>query len=424
MNRQACLDWTHSESFKTITTSLYGVRNSLHQSERYEHLIQTFTQHFPDAHDLNMFSASGRIEVGGNHTDHQLGQVLAAAIHLDTVAVVQKRDDMIIQVIAKGYEIQAVNLTNLEIQKDEYYTSMGLIRGLAFYFKELTHSLGGFNAYIESDVFSGSGLSSSAAFEVLIAQILNHLYGHQTLDASTLAIISQKAENTYFNKPCGLMDQMAIAQGGFCAIDFYHKDTPVVTPIKSKNLLNEYEVCLVQTGGSHADLSFAYAQITEDMRLVSEAFKVTHLSRVNPHEFETKLSTLNQTLPTRALLRAHHYFEEIKRVDRLKEAIQTENTPLFLETIIASGRSSYMYLQNIMHPTSEAQPLALALAMAERLLSKDGAWRVHGGGFGGTILLFVPKPSLDSVKAEFESVYGPNSFITVHIRPLGVTCLI
>lgn len=424
MNPKSCCEWTHSTDFQTHSENLYGPHYSNRQSERYENLIHRFIEHFPTAQDIHVFSASGRIEVGGNHTDHQLGQVLAAAIHLDTVAVVEKRTDLVINVMAQGYTIQAVDLSNLDIHEDEFYTSMGLIRGLAFYFKELTHNLGGFNAYIESDVFSGSGLSSSAAFEVLIAQILNQLYGHNALDASTLAIISQKAENNYFNKPCGLMDQMAIAQGGFCAIDFYHKDEPVITPIQAKDLLKDYEVCLVQTGGSHADLSFAYAQITQDMRLVSEAFKVTHLSRIPVGDFEARLPQLNQTLPTRALLRAHHYFEEIKRVEILKTAILNQDTPTFLNTIIASGRSSYMYLQNIMHPSSEAQPLALALALAERLLHEDGAWRVHGGGFGGTILLFVPKTKVPLVKNAFEEIYGKSSFIPVHIRPIGATQLI
>lgn len=423
MTKHDLLKWIESSKFQEKAELLYGPYGD-GQAKRYRSLVETFSHHFPQSQDLSMFSASGRIEVSGNHTDHQLGQVIAAAIHLDTLAVVSKNQDNIIRVQAEGYSIDPVDLSDLSAQSSEYYTSMGLIRGIAYYFKERTGVIGGFDAVVTSDVFSGSGLSSSAAFEVLMAAILNTLYGDNVLNRSQLAQISQKAENVYFNKPCGLMDQMAIAQGNFCYIDFYDKDQPIVEPLASGQLLKDYTLCLVQTGGSHADLSFAYAQITNDLKDVSHAFNESVLSRVSPDEFKARLSQLKETLPTRALLRAHHYFEEIKRVQRLKKAILENNTDAFLNIIIESGQSSYMYLQNIMHPSSEQQPLALALALAEQSLRHKGAWRVHGGGFGGTILMVVPNSEVSSLKMEFETIYGSKSFIPVHLRPEGVTQVI
>lgn len=419
MNKHDLQNWIISPEFEKKASHLYGPY-ATSQAQRYLKLVDTFGLTFNNTEHLSIFSASGRIEVSGNHTDHQLGHVIAAAIHLDTLAVVSKNEENIVRVMAEGYSIDPVNLDQLDALSSEYYTSMGLIRGIAHYFKELTGVCGGFNAVVTSDVFSGSGLSSSAAFEVLIAAIFNMLYGHDQLTRSQLAQLSQKAENVYFNKPCGLMDQMAIAQGNFCYIDFYDKDQPQVEPLAAKNLLKDYTLCLVQTGGSHADLSFAYAQITSDLKLVSNAFNESVLSRVSPDEFKKRLPELNESLPTRALLRAHHYFEEVKRVETLKKAILTNDTPSFLKNIIESGQSSYMYLQNIMHPTSEHQPLALALALAEQALRQQGAWRVHGGGFGGTILVVVPNQKVQEINVLFESIYGPHSFIPVHLRPEGV----
>lgn len=413
-----------SQEFKNICLTLYGKQFSLNQKERYLNVIAKYQTKFEQVEDLHLFSASGRIEVCGNHTDHQLGQVIAAAIHLDTIAIVSKNNLNRIRVFAEGYDIKEVDLSDLSIHKDEYFTSMALIRGIAFYVKEISASLGGFDAYISSDVFSGSGLSSSASFEVLIAEILNQLYASNILTKTQCAQISQKAENNYFNKPCGLMDQMAIAQGNFCFIDFYDKDNPNVIPLKSNDLLDGYTICLLQTGGSHADLSFAYQQITQDLKDVSNFFKQSVLSRVDVNEFHTSLPQLNKALPTRSLLRAHHYFEEIKRVQTIRESIIQNDIERFKQTIIESGYSSYMYLQNIMHPTSDDQPLALSLALAEENLRHTGAWRVHGGGFGGTILMIVPEHQVDALSKQFSAIYGEENFIPVHIRSIGVVQII
>ena len=424
MKLQELRNYCEGIEFKDWALKLYGSDFSKNQASRYKKAISKFESLYPNNQEGHLFSASGRIEVSGNHTDHQLGSVIAAAIHLDTIAVVSKNEDNIIRVHAEGYDIKEVNLNDLSIIESEYFTSMALIRGIAKQVKELTNKVGGFDAYITSDVFSGSGLSSSASFEVLITEILNQLYAEGQLSRTQLAQISQYAENNYFNKPCGLMDQMAIAQGNFCFIDFYNKENPEVIPLTSNDLLDGYTICLLQTGGSHADLSHAYAQITEDLKAVSKHFNEAYLSRVDEEAFREQLSVLNEKLPTRALLRAHHYYEEIKRVQNIRIAILENDIENFKKGLIESGYSSYMYLQNIMHPTSDKQPLALALALAEEQLRNTGAWRVHGGGFGGTILMIVPNENVQLLKSILEDVYGENNFIPVHIRPIGVTQII
>lgn len=424
MNDLELKTYLDSSEFKTSCLELYGSNFNAKQKDRYLKAIDAFKIHFKDTSDLHLFSASGRIEVSGNHTDHQLGQVIAAAIHLDSLAVVSKNSLNTIRVFAEGYEINDVSLDDLTIHENEFYTSMGLIRGISNYVKEYCSEIGGFDAYVTSDVFSGSGLSSSASFEVLIAEILNQLYGQGKCSRTQLAQIAQKSENNYFNKPCGLMDQMAIAQGSFCFIDFYDKENPKVVPLISKDLLNDYTICLVQTGGSHSDLSHAYAQITEDLKLVSTYFNQNYLSRVEESDFKDRLNDLNKKVPTRALLRAHHYFAEINRVQNTVKAIKDNDIESFKKNIIESGYSSYMYLQNIMHPRSNEQPLALALALAEDALRNTGAWRVHGGGFGGTILMIVPNQNVNTLKSTFENIFGNDTFIPVHIRPIGVTQII
>jgi len=400
-------------------TELYGREQLSFQRARYSAMAEHYRTIFN--HDsVDIFSASGRIEVGGNHTDHQLGRVLAMAVDLDSVAFVSRNDDMIIRVMSKDYDIKPVDLCDLTVNQDEYYTTMGLIRGIAHYFKEATGHLGGFDATIESTVFSGSGLSSSASIEVLLVKILDAYYGSGTLNESDYAIISQKTENTYFNKPCGLMDQMVIAHGGFCAIDFYDKNNPVVKKIDSHNLFEPFDLCLVQCGGSHADLSLDYAEIFEDCKLLSMAFNQSTLSRVNPNDFYSQLPRLNEQFDTRIILRGHHFFQENNRVLELMEALDTSNINTFLTLILASGRSSYTNLQNVWNKHSSKQGLALALMMAEQVLDGQGAFRVHGGGFAGTILLFVPKTLTPTIKSKFNAVFGEGSFIQIRLREAGV----
>lgn len=410
--------WT--ETFEQTLENLYGPEQLETQRIRYLNLLSRFQEVVPEVEDFDVFSASGRIEVGGNHTDHQLGRVLAMAVDLDTLAFVHKNEDNVIRLVSKDYAIAPVVLDDLSIREDEYYTTMGIIRGLAKYFKEIHGVVGGFDAYVESNVLSGSGMSSSASIEVLIAKILDTYYGSDQLSVSDYAILSQKAENDYFNKPCGLMDQMVIAHGGFCAIDFYDKENPKVEQIDSRGMLEDVDICLVQSGGSHADLSDDYAEITKDCKALSQYFNQDYLSRVSFEDFYSELPKLHESLDTRILLRGYHFFKENERVLDLMQALENQDLPRFMDHIIASGNSSYHYLQNVLNKRDNKQGLALALMLAEHHLENRGAWRVHGGGFAGTILMFVPKAKTKELKQAFENVFGLNSFIQIRLRREGV----
>lgn len=413
-------EWVWTEAFESKLEHLYGPEQIEKQRIRYLHLLSRFQEVFPESSEFDVFSASGRIEVGGNHTDHQLGRVLAMAVDLDTVAFVRKNNDNIIRLVSKDYEIAPIELTDLSVHEDEYYTTMGIIRGLAHYFHEIHGTVGGFDAYVESNVFSGSGLSSSASVEVLIAKILDEYYGSNKMTVSDYAIISQKAENNYFNKPCGLMDQMVIAHGGFCAIDFYDKDHPVVNKVDAQGMFDTMDICLVQSGGSHADLSEDYAEIFRDCKALSQYFDESYLSRVKFDDFYQSLPDLNQKFDTRVILRGYHFFKENNRVLDLMDSLNKHDLESFLTYILASGNSSYHYLQNVLNKHDSKQGLALALMMAENHLAGKGAWRVHGGGFAGTILMFVPKQLTTSLKSSFEAVFGEGSFIQIRLREDGV----
>ena len=409
-----------SPSFQAELEKLYGIHQVEAQIERYSTIYQRFIDRFPTVSTFEIFSSSGRIEVGGNHTDHQLGRVLAMSVDLDTVAFASKNDRNIIRFVSKDYQIEPISCDDLSIQPKEYFTTMGLIRGLAHGFKEIHGCVGGFDSYVESSVMSGSGLSSSASVEVLIAKILDSYYGSHMMSVSDYAIIAQKAENNYFNKPCGLMDQMVIAHGGFCAINFYDKSKPVVTKVDSHGMFDSMDICLVQSGGSHADLSNDYAEIFTDCKDISHYFNQEVLSRVDEKQFNKELKTLYTRFDTRAILRAHHFFKENNRVLDLMEDLKQGNLASFLQHIIDSGLSSMNYLHNTWNKHSNKQGLALALMMAEDHLKGKGAYRVHGGGFAGTILLFVPKQDTQSLKKSYEAVFGKGSFIQIRLREVGV----
>jgi galactokinase len=409
-----------SPAFQNELEKLYGKQQVPSQTERYLTIYQRFLDRFPNVSTFDIFSSSGRIEVGGNHTDHQLGRVLAMSVDLDTVAFACRNDQNVIHFVSKDYQIEPISCEDLSVHPEEYFTTMGLIRGLAFNFKEIHGSVGGFDAYVESSVMSGSGLSSSASVEVLIAKILDTYYGSNKMSVSDYAIIAQKAENNYFNKPCGLMDQMVIAHGGFCAIDFYDKSNPVVTKVDAHGMFDSMDICLVQSGGSHADLSGDYAEIFHDCKEISNYFNQEVLSRVNEENFNRELRTLYTRFDTRALLRAHHFFQENKRVLKLMDDLKQGNLPSFIQHIIDSGLSSMNYLQNTWNKHSHKQGLALALMMAEDQLKGKGAYRVHGGGFAGTILLFIPKQDTESIKMSYEAVFGKECFIQIRLREVGV----
>ena len=367
------------------------------------------------------FSAPGRTELSGNHTDHQRGRVLAAAVDLDTQAAVRENGTNLIRIQSQGYPLCQVDVTSLMPRQEELNSTPALIRGVAARFHQLGCQVKGFDAYVESTVLPGSGLSSSAAFEVLIGTIINHLFFDAKASAPQVAMIGQYAENVYFGKPSGLLDQMASSSGGLVAIDFKHADAKV-TPLSYDFTQKGYALVVVNTGGSHADLTDCYASIPAEMRQVAACFGETDLRRIRPEQFFQELGNLRNKVSDRALMRAIHYYGENVRVDRQVEALKADDMEGFKEQIIASGRSSYMYLQNV-YAKEDQQQLSLALAIAEHLLNGKGAWRVHGGGFAGTTLNFVPNDMLPKFIEKMETVFGVRSCQVLDIRPEGAAYL-
>ncbi len=403
---------------------LYGRRDGMlvEQTGRYIGLLKRNEELFHENREVLMISAPGRTEIGGNHTDHNRGRVLAAAINLDTLSAVSARDDMMVEIHSDGYPAIKVDLGSLDVVEKEKGKTHALVRGVAARMAELGYKIGGFNAAVTSNVMSGSGLSSSAAFEVMTCAIFDALYNGFTIDYKTRAKISQYAENVYFGKPSGLLDQMASSAGGLVTVDFKHDD-PDVRPMHFDFAKYGYSLVVVATGGNHADLTDDYAAIPAEMKKVAALFNEPYLRRVRPEEFYQALPTLRGKVSDRALLRAMHFFEEDERVVRQVAALDRNDLFAFLWEIICSGRSSYMYLQNV-YANPKDQSLSLALAMAEHMmLDKDGAWRVHGGGFAGTTLNFVPDKLLNQFIETMEGTFGEHCCNVLDIRPEGAAVL-
>lgn len=400
---------------------LYGDRDGMlvEQTARYTGLIKRHEELFHETEqDILLVSAPGRTEIGGNHTDHNRGRVLAAAVNLDTLAAVSARKDMEVHIYSEGYEPLVLDLTGLDVVEAEKGTTASLVRGVAARMKELGYQIGGFNAAVTSSVASGSGLSSSAAFEVMTCAILDELYNGFSIDFITRAKISQYAENVYFGKPSGLLDQMASSAGGLVTVDF-RSDDPEVRAMNFDFAKYGYALVVVATGGSHADLTDDYAAIPAEMKQVAACFNEPYLRRVRPEEFYQAMPKLRGKVSDRALLRAMHFFEEDERVLRQVAALDRNDLFAFMWEIICSGRSSYMFLQNV-YARSEDQSLSLALALAEHLLAdKDGAWRIHGGGFAGTTLNFVPAAQLRHFIDTMENAFGEHCCHVLDIRPEG-----
>ena len=383
-------------------------------------LAESFKKDFGSEKEVRFFSAPGRTEVGGNHTDHNNGKVLAAAINLDAVAMVEKRDDLIINVNSQGYSPLTVDAGDLSIKDDEAGKSNALIRGICARFKELGYNYGGFNASVTSEVLSGSGLSSSAAYEVLIGTILNYLYNDGKISAVEIACISQYAENVYFKKPCGLMDQTACSVGGFVQIDFEDTSAPVINKVDFDMEKYGYNLCIVDTGGNHADLTGDYAAIRKEMNSVAEFFGKDVLRRVDECEVFANIGKIREKTGDRAIERAIHFYNENKRVDRLANALAKGDFDEFKSIIIESGKSSYMYNQNCFTLSNPAeQPVALALCVMEELLKGKGAYRVHGGGFAGTVQAFVPACETEGFVNAMRGIFGENSCYILNIRSHG-----
>ncbi|MBR5783426.1 MAG: galactokinase [Clostridia bacterium] len=390
------------------------------QEKRFADVSATFEKEFGQKPE-HLFSAPGRSEICGNHTDHNMGKVLAAAIDLDIAAAVSKRDDNKVVIASDCFCTSCVDLSDLSVDKNIYGTSAAIVKGVAAGMKNDGFAVGGFNVYEVSDVLKGSGMSSSAAFEILIATILSYLYNDGKLDAVRAAQLSQYAENVYFGKPSGLMDQMACSVGGFVEIEFADEKNPVVTPLSFDFAATGYRLVITDCHADHADATADYAAIREDMAAVAGYFGKSCLREVDEREFMRSLEGARAACGDLPLMRAVHFFEENKRVTAAADALKAGDFEAFKRCIISSGRSSFMYLQNIYSAGSpRAQALSLALCISEKLLAPvGGAWRVHGGGFGGTIQAFVPPENTAEYIAAMEALFGQGCCYQVSVRPKG-----
>ena len=392
------------------------------QSARYGALADAFRGQF--GREPEMFvSAPGRTEVVGNHTDHQNGKVLAASVNLDTVAAVAPRPDTRVVLYSAGYDKPFdVDIADDAVQENEKESTFALIRGVAARLKQLGYKVGGFDASVTSTVFKGSGLSSSAAFEVMLVAAFDALYNGWVIDPKLNAQISQYAENVYFGKPSGLLDQSASAVGGLVTMDFAQ------SPASVEKLTYDfgakgYAVCVVSAGGEHGNLTADYAAVPAEMKSVAEAMGAKLLYEITPEQLFAALPKLKNRVSDRAILRAFHFVDETRRVEKAVAALRADDLGAFFQTVIDSGESSWKLLQNLHVPASDNQEMPLALEMSRRMLSGRGAWRIHGGGFAGTILAFVPFDLLDGYRAAMDGVFGEKATTVLAIRPEGVVCI-
>ena len=366
------------------------------------------------------FSAPGRTEIGGNHTDHQRGRVLAAAVNLDTRAAVRVNGTGTIRILSKGYPMCQVDLAELTPVESEINSTPALIRGVAARFAQMGCQVRGFDAYCESTVLPGSGLSSSAAYEVLIGTIINGLFFDGTVSQPEIAQIGQYAENVFFGKPCGLMDQMASAVGNLVTIDFFDKDHPIIEPVDFDFASCGHALCIIDSQASHADLTDEYAAIPGELKAVCAHFGKDVLSQIPETDFYAQIPALRKECGDRAVLRAIHFYQENARVPQQVAALKAGDFDAFLTLVKQSGYSSYMYLQNVIPAGYKAhQDVAVSLALCEHYLNGRGAYRVHGGGFAGTVQAFVPFDLLDAFKAGIDAVLGDGACHVLSIRPQG-----
>ena len=390
-----------------------------YQKDRYANALNKFIELYGDE-NVSIYSAAGRSEISGNHTDHQHGRVLAGSINLDAIGVVARQDN-VINVVSDSFNIAPIHLNDLEKKDEEEGTSEALIRGVVSKLKELGYNIGGFKAFITSDVLVGAGLSSSAAFETIIGTIIDGLYNDMSIDMVTIAKVGQYAENVYFGKPCGLMDQCACAVGGLISIDFKDTEHPVVNHVDVDFSKYDHSLCIVDTKGSHADLTDAYGAIPTEMKDVAHFFGKEFLREVDEKEFFDHLADVRAAVKNdREILRAIHFFKENARVPQIVEALNNDDFDLFKKLIKESGNSSYKYLQNVYADFDyKHQAVSAGLALSEIVLGNHGVSRVHGGGFAGTIQAFVENDFVPEYKKEIEKLFGEGSCHVLKVRKLG-----
>lgn len=403
---------------------LYGEKALGVQRERYCRAIDCFIENFGEK-DVELISAPGRTEIGGNHTDHQHGRVVAAAVDMDILAVAAKVEDFTIHLQSEGYPMNYVDLSDLEIHSEEINKSNSLLRGVCSRFRQLGRKIGGMEVYTTNNVLKGSGLSSSASFEVLVGSLLNYLYNQGEISPVEIAKTGQYAENVYFGKPSGLLDQSASAVGGFAAMDFRNPEEPEIERIDFDVERYGYTLGIVDTGGNHTDLTPDYAAVPQEMGNVAHFFQKGVLRDVEESVFFSSIPELRTVCRDRAVLRAIHFFQENQRAADLAGYLKEGNFNAFLDTVSASGDSSFMYLQNTYSPSHpEEQGIPLALALCKGFLKGKGACRVHGGGFAGAVQVYVPLEMVSEFRQKAEAVFGEGTFHPLRVRPCGAYCLL
>ena len=416
------LEMLRSGKADALLKILYGSKPGVlkNQVERYTHAITEFQSLYPDRNDIELFSSPGRTEVGGNHTDHNAGRVLAAAVDLDVLAVVSRTNANAIRIMSEGYSRDTVELDQLAPVESEKFTSAALTRGVCSRMKALGYSIGGFDAYATSSIPKGAGLSSSAAFEVLVTVIENELYNAACVDAVLRAQIAQYAENHFFGKPCGLEDQSACAVGGLVTIDFKDFEHPVIRRVNFDFAASGYSVVIVDTGGNHADLNDDYIALEHEMKEVARAFGGQVLREFSKEKVLSSIPFLRTRVNDRAILRAIHFYDDDQRVVEQVQALEQNEFDRFLSLVIDSGHSSWMLCQNCMlNQNYEEQGITVGLTVSDNILRGRGAWRVHGGGFAGTIQVFAPDDLLEKYMRELSSIFGADACHELMIRPAG-----
>lgn len=395
------------------------------QKPRYIETLEAFGELFGWDRDVSVVSAPGRTEVCGNHTDHNNGKVLAASINLDAIAVVSPNNDNIVRVKSKGHKMNVVDLNDLEPREANYSNSTSMVQGVMAGIKNLGFTVEGFDACTTSDVMGGSGLSSSAAFEVLLGTILSYTFNDGKISPVDIAKVAQYSENVFFGKPCGLLDQMASSVGTFVTIDFESTESPVIKKVDFDFAQSGHSLCIVDTGGNHSDLTDDYAAVRGEMESVAKALGKKVLREISKEDFFASIPQLKGKVNDRAIIRAIHFYNENERVEKAVACLENNDFEGFKNVILDSGFSSYMYNQNVYTPKNPTeQKISLALAISNQILAGKGAWRVHGGGFAGTIQAFVPNDLLEEYKATIESVFGAGSCYVLIIRPVGGTKVI
>ena len=420
MDAKTLINEIENAKYDELLLDIYVDESKIsYQKHRYVKAIEKYISIFGND-DIEIYSAPGRSEVGGNHTDHQHGEILAASINNDAIAIVKPLEEMVVKIISDGYEMITVDLNNIESLEKEKESTISLIKGVLYKMVEFGYKIGGFQAYITSDVLIGAGLSSSAAYETLIGSIISGLYNDMKVSAIEIAIIGQYAENVYFGKPCGLMDQMACSVGNMVHVDFANSNEPVVEKVEFDLNKYGYSLCITDTKGSHADLTADYAAVPEEMKKVAAYFGQEVLLGLTIDDLMKDISSLRENVGDRAVLRAIHFICENERVRNEVNALNNDDIDTFLNLVKKSGNSSYKYLQNVYSNSDvKHQNVALALSLSELFLGENGVCRVHGGGFAGTIQAFVKNDAVADYQKKMNHVFGNGACSILKVRKYG-----